>query len=257
MHYCDNETIHGLEFPSCPPVKRLSPQTLLVADMASNIGTKPIAWQDIDLAYAGAQKNIGIAGVTIVAMNRAILDRDPAPTCPMVLNYKKIVEANSCLNTPPSLNIYITAVTIKHMAKQGDLSYWDRQCCTKSGALYKACDDSDGFFVAPVKPEFRSRVTVRFSIAANQKTILAELRDRRKNENGDVSEKRDTDTPGQTEQDKELIEAAKQKDKELTDLFLKKAEANDMICLVLQPLSPDRRELLNFSALIRETYLPT
>ncbi|KAL8427741.1 hypothetical protein Efla_004073 [Eimeria flavescens] len=195
LHYCDNETIHGLEFPS-----------------------------------SGTQKNVGIAGATLVVMNRAILDREGLPRCPSVLSYKQMVSAGSCLNTPPAFNIYVAGVTLQHLRRAGDLAFWDRQCSSKSDAVYRHCDSSGGFFEAPVKPEFRSRVSVRFNIAAHYTAAKRELEDSQKKEEGEADH---TGEQQQTDNDVQrlILEEARQKDQRLTKLFLEKAEANGIICV--------------------------
>ncbi|OEH76484.1 putative phosphoserine aminotransferase [Cyclospora cayetanensis] len=234
IHYCDNETIEGMEFPSPPPLKLHRPECLVIADMASNLGTKPVEWGNIDLAYAGAQKNIGVAGVTVVVLNRAIVGRT-ATRCPSVLNYKKILDASSCLNTPPAVNIFVTGRTLKHLASVGDLGYWDRLCTKKSDAVYGQCDHSEGFFVAPVKPTFRSRVTVRFAIAANETAVQQEIQDRRKQDASEAPlDGSGAYTPEYTKQDHLAIEEARAKDNQLTKQFLEIAEKHDMICLEFQ-----------------------
>ena len=108
--------------------------------------------------------------------------------------------------------------------------------------MYRQCDASDGFFVAPVKPTFRSRVSVRFSIAANENEVKREQRERCKREWGEDVEEQEGD-PHQTqeicyEDNGKMLEEARQKDKDLTKVFLEEAQQERMICLVLQTLNP-------------------
>ncbi|KAL8454477.1 hypothetical protein Emed_000198 [Eimeria media] len=246
LHYCDNETIHGLEFPSTPSLGEQQQQQrqqeqqqqqrpLIVADIASNLGTRPIDWANIDLAYAGTQKNVGIAGATLVVVNQAALDDRGLPGCPSVLSYRQMLAADSCLNTPPTFNIHVAGVTLEHLAKQGDLNYWDRQCTNKSDAVYRQCDCSDGFYAAPVLPPFRSRVSVRFNIVAHEMAARRELEEKGKREETTTeggAAGTAHDLPADKDVEALIIERAKQQDQELTKQFLKHAEANGIICLV-------------------------
>ncbi|XP_026193090.1 phosphoserine aminotransferase [Cyclospora cayetanensis] len=219
IHYCDNETIEGMEFPSPPPLKLHRPECLVIADMASNLGTKPVEWGNIDLAYAGAQKNIGVAGVTVVVLNRAPQSFNPIKRVCCSLTHS--CDAAGC-SRPHGDAMPLSAELQENTG-------------CKSDAVYGQCDHSEGFFVAPVKPTFRSRVTVRFAIAANETAVQQEIQDRRKQDASEAPlDGSGAYTPEYTKQDHLAIEEARAKDNQLTKQFLEIAEKHDMICLEFQ-----------------------
>jgi len=116
LHYCENETIHGVAFPS-PPSDISVP---LVCDMSSSFLSRPVDVSKFGIIYAGAQKNAGIAGVTIVIIREDLLARSKHDI-PSVINYKKKSEADSLDNTPPVFNIYMTGLVLKWLKAQGGL----------------------------------------------------------------------------------------------------------------------------------------
>lgn len=152
----------------------------------------------------------------------------------MVLNYSKVFAADSCLNTPPAFNLYVLGVVLEHLSRQGDLRYWDGLCRRKSAEVYRHCDESDGFFAAPVKQQFRSRVTVRFEITAHQSRAQTEALDRHKADGCSKRELTDSGVraPQQQTDEEQLLLDAKQQDAALTKLFLQQAEQRGMLCLV-------------------------
>ena len=154
LHYADNETIHGIEFPTPPD----SPAPL-IADMSSNILSRQIRVADYALIYAGAQKNLGPTGVTIVIV-RADLVRPRAAT-PSVFDYKKQQAAESMHNTPPTFQIYMVGLVLKWLKAQGGAAAIEKINKEKSAALY-ACLDSSDFYRMPANPACRSRMNVPF-----------------------------------------------------------------------------------------------
>lgn len=160
VHYCDNETIQGVEFKAAPDVG----DRLLVADMSSNFCSKPVDVSKYGLIYAGAQKNVGPAGVTIVIV-RADLAGHARPATPAILDYG--VMEGSLYNTPPCWSIYVCGLVFKHMLAAGGISAVADANARKAAAVYDAIDSSGGFYVAPVDPACRSCMNAPFVIPSN------------------------------------------------------------------------------------------
>ena len=158
LHYADNETVHGVEF-STPP-KSTAP---LVADMSSNIASRQICVEDYGLIYAGAQKNLGPTGVTIVIVKKALMQ--PRPTTPMIWDYPKQITAESMVNTPPTFQIYMVGLVLAWLKAEGGVSEMEKRCAQKSQLLYSCIDNSGGFYRAFVSGDCRSRVNVPFFLA--------------------------------------------------------------------------------------------
>ncbi len=158
IHYTANETIGGVEFHWTPETGDVP----LVCDMSSNILSKPIDVSKYGLIYAGAQKNIGPAGLTIVIIRDDLLGRgNPKPAS--MLDYKVHADNASMLNTPPTYAIYVAGLVFKWLKKEGGLAGIERKNIEKAGILYD-CIDNSGFFVNPVRKEDRSRMNVPFTL---------------------------------------------------------------------------------------------
>ena len=172
FHYCANETIHRVEFHDIPDVGSVP----LVCDMSSTILSRPVDVSKFGLIYAGAQKNIGPAGLTVVIVRDDLLDRARAST-PYLLNYKTLADNASMANTPPTYAWYIAGLVFKWVKDQGGLSAMAERNRRKSETLYKAIDSS-GFYKNPVDTKCRSRMNVPFTVAdANlEKPFLEEAK---------------------------------------------------------------------------------
>ena len=155
-YLCSNETVYGNEVHALP-TGLASP---LVVDASSHFLSRPMDVAACGLIYAGAQKNIGPAGVTIVIIRDDLLDRAPK-NIPSVFNYKHMNEHKSLFNTPPVFSIYATALTLKWIKAQGGLPEMERRAVARSSLLYDAIDSSI-VFNAPVVKEDRSRMNVVF-----------------------------------------------------------------------------------------------
>jgi len=160
LYYTDNETVSGVEFSWVPTV---TGATELVCDMSSNFLSRPVDVARFGVIYAGAQKNCGIAGLTIVIVKKSLLGRHRADT-PTVLEYKITDEKKSMLNTPPVFAIYVAGLVFKWVQRQGGVAAMEQRAKERSAALYGAIDASGGFYVAPVEPSARSRMNVVFRI---------------------------------------------------------------------------------------------
>ena len=160
VHVCSNETIHGVEFQSLPDLKALGCDAPLVVDCSSHIASRPIEWDKVGVAYAGAQKNIGPAGLTLVFVRRDLLGRS-MPICPSAFEFKGQANNDSMLNTPPTYGIYIAGLTFAWIKRQGGLAAIEAANVAKATLLYNAIDQST-LYSNPVAPEWRSRMNVPF-----------------------------------------------------------------------------------------------
>ncbi|KAN0009063.1 hypothetical protein ACTFIU_008954 [Dictyostelium citrinum] len=162
VHYCDNETIHGIEMPIETP-DHLPSNLIKVCDMSSNFLSKPINVNKFDLIFAGAQKNAGIAGITIVIIKKSLLLKTK-PSVPSVFNFLKKSQNNSLDNTPPTFNIYITGLILKWIINKGGLGEIEKLNIAKAHALYDYIDSSNGFYRCSIDKAYRSRMNVVFRI---------------------------------------------------------------------------------------------
>ena len=161
LHVCTNETIHGVEIPA----ERIADTGVpLVADMSSHILSRPVNVEKFGLIYAGAQKNIGPSGLTLVIVHRDLLGMAPL-TLPTLLDYAVQAENGSMLNTPPTFGIYMAGLVFKWLQAQGGLAGIEQVNSEKASALYNCIDSSQGFYVNPVDPDCRSRMNVPFVLA--------------------------------------------------------------------------------------------
>jgi phosphoserine aminotransferase len=158
VHITSNETIGGIEYHWVPDTGSAP----LVADMSSDILSRPIDVARFGLIYAGAQKNIGPAGLTIVIMREDLIGQ-AAPKTPLMLDYKTHAENGSMYNTPPTYAIYIAGLVFQWLKKNGGLAQMEKHNVDKAGLLYDYLDRS-GFFVSPVRREDRSRMNVPFTL---------------------------------------------------------------------------------------------
>ena len=170
VHYTPNETIGGLEFPYVPRTGDVP----LVADFSSTILSRPLDVSRFGVIYAGAQKNIGPAGLCIVIVRDDLLDRVRAET-PAVLSYKEMAAADSMSNTPPTFAWYVAGLVFQWLKRHGGLAAMAERNRAKAMKLYAAIDRSP-FYGNPIDASCRSWMNVPFTIAAPalEKTFVAE-----------------------------------------------------------------------------------
>jgi phosphoserine aminotransferase len=170
LHYTPNETIGGVEFPYVPA----SGAVPLVADMSSTILSRPIEVAKFGLIYAGAQKNIGPAGLTVVIVRGDLIGKARAGV-PAVWDYKAMADEGSMLNTPPTFSWYCAGLVFRWMKAQGGLAAIGARNRAKAQLLYSAIDGS-GFYSNPVAVPCRSWMNVPFTLRdpSLDKTFLAE-----------------------------------------------------------------------------------
>ncbi|MBS0431046.1 MAG: 3-phosphoserine/phosphohydroxythreonine transaminase [Proteobacteria bacterium] len=174
VHYTPNETIHGVEFHSIPDTGDVP----LVADMSSDILSRPVDVSRFGLIYAGAQKNIGPSGLVLMIARDELLQRNPRPL-PKIFRYAEHAAADSMLNTPNTWGWYLAGLTFRWLKEQGGLGAMERRNREKADALYAAIDGSDGYYRNPVEPSARSRMNVPFTLhdAALDAAFLEESED--------------------------------------------------------------------------------
>lgn len=161
VHYTPNETIGGLEFHWVPETGNVP----LVADMSSTILSRPIDVSKFGVIYAGAQKNIGPAGITVVIVREDLIG-DAAPGTPTMFDYKTHAEGDSMYNTPPTFAWYMAGLVFDWLKRNGGLSAMGEINKRKADKLYNTIDQSP-FYANPVEPESRSWMNVPFTLANN------------------------------------------------------------------------------------------
>jgi phosphoserine aminotransferase len=160
VHVCTNETVDGIEFHTLPDLKALGSDAPLVIDCSSHILSRAIDWSRVGLAFAGAQKNVGPAGLTMVIVRDDLLGR-ALPITPSVFDYQVVADNDSMFNTPPTWAIYVAGLTFKWIKAQGRVAAMDALAAEKSAMLYAALDATD-LYVNRVAPGSRSRMNVPF-----------------------------------------------------------------------------------------------
>ncbi len=162
LHYAANETIHGVEFFNPP-----SSSVPLVADMSSNILSQPININDYGVVYAGAQKNLGPTGITVIIVRKSLIK--PRRQTPLVWDYSLQIKSESMANTPPTFPIYMMGLVLEWIEEQGGAVEMEKRRREKSELLYQ-CIDDEGFYNNPVAVDCRSQMNVPFFLADDSLT---------------------------------------------------------------------------------------
>ncbi|ROT44983.1 3-phosphoserine/phosphohydroxythreonine transaminase [Pusillimonas sp. NJUB218] len=161
VHFCSNETIGGVEFTQWPDLAALGASGVpLVVDASSHILSRPIDFSKAAVVYAGAQKNAGPAGVTLLIIRRDLIGH-ALPTCPSAFDYANVEKNDSMYNTPPTYAIYMAGLVFKWLLAQGGVEAIEQENIRKAQALYQYIDGS-GFYQNRVHPDVRSRMNVPF-----------------------------------------------------------------------------------------------
>ncbi|XP_076296874.1 phosphoserine aminotransferase [Lasioglossum baleicum] len=166
VYYCANETVHGVEFNYVPETNGVP----LVADMSSNMLSRPLDISKFAVIFAGAQKNIGPAGVTLVIVRDDVLNH-AMKVCPIVLDYTVMAADNSLHNTPPVFQIYTVGLVFQWIKEHGGVEGMEKLAMIKSQKIYEVIDQSKGFYSCPVKPDVRSRMNVPFRIGKDDEEL--------------------------------------------------------------------------------------
>ena len=162
FHYCPNETVDGIEMSEEPQVN-----APLVADLSSTILSREIDVSKYGVIYAGAQKNIGPSGLSIVIVREDLMGK-ALPTTPSIMDYKIISDNDSMYNTPPTFAWYLAGEVFKWLLEQGGVKAMEARNIEKAALLYDAIDSSD-FYSNKVEPQYRSRMNVTFLL--NDKSL--------------------------------------------------------------------------------------
>lgn len=165
VHICGNETIHGVEFHEWPDLRALGCSAPLVVDFSSHVASRPVDWSRVGLAFAGAQKNLGPAGLTLVVVREDLLGHALA-ICPSAFDYKTVADHGSMYNTPPTFSIYMAGLTFQWLKRQTEGSLqgveaMEARNIAKARLLYD-CIDHSSLYVNRVAVDCRSRMNVPF-----------------------------------------------------------------------------------------------
>ncbi|WP_264435527.1 3-phosphoserine/phosphohydroxythreonine transaminase [Coxiella endosymbiont of Dermacentor marginatus] len=158
LYYVDNETVNGMEFSFIPKTS-----LTLVCDMSSNLLSRPFDVSRYGLIFACAQKNIGMAGLTIVIIREDLLNRNPLQKIPSFLNYSLHAQESSLWNTPPTFAWYIAGLVFKWLKKEGGVSVLAERNKRKAKKLYNAIDKSN-FYHNAIDLNYRSRMNIIFTL---------------------------------------------------------------------------------------------
>ncbi len=173
VHVCSNETIHGVEFHELPDLQALGSTAPLVIDFSSQVTSRPVDWSRVGLAFGGAQKNIGPAGLTLVVVREDLLGHAMA-VCPSAFDYTLVAEHDSMYNTPPTYGIYLAGLIFQWVKQQTEtladgtvlrgVAAMELRNKTKAELLYSYLDSSD-FYSNKVAKDCRSRMNLPFFLA--------------------------------------------------------------------------------------------
>ncbi len=176
VHLCSNETIHGVEFHELPDLKALGSDAPLVIDFSSHVASRTVDWSRVGLAFGGAQKNLGPAGLTLVVVREDLLGH-ALPACPSAFDYKTVADNQSMYNTPPTYAIYVAGLVFQWLKRQGGIAGIEARNIAKARLLYETIDGSQ-LYVNKVDPACRSRMNIPFFLrdASRNEAFLAGAR---------------------------------------------------------------------------------
>ncbi|MDD5090525.1 MAG: 3-phosphoserine/phosphohydroxythreonine transaminase [Candidatus Wallbacteria bacterium] len=160
VHYTSNNTIYGTQFRELPDFGG----SVAVCDMSSDFLSRPFDVTKFGVVYAGAQKNAGPAGATIVIIRKDLMEKPASKILPTMLNYKSIADKDSMLNTPPCYSIYICGLVFKWIENIGGLAKMDERNKKKAGFIYDAIDRSNGFYKGFAATRDRSLMNITFKL---------------------------------------------------------------------------------------------
>lgn len=163
VHFAINETVNGLQYQNVPKLSDGLPP--LVCDMSSEILSREFDVSDYGLIYAGAQKNIGPAGATVVIIREDLLERCPNDI-PDVFNYRSHINRDGMYNTPSTYAIYMSGLVFRWLQTQGGVKKIEAVNRMKAQTLYEAIDGSGGFYINDIHPDARSKMNVVFKTAS-------------------------------------------------------------------------------------------
>ncbi len=162
LHITANETIGGVRLPNW-----IDAGVPLIGDMSSDYLSREIQWDLFDLAYGGAQKNMGPSGLAMVVIRKSILEQI-SRHLPSYLDYRNLVSSDALFNTPPVFAIYVTGKVLKWVKANGGVSQMKSNSEKRAALLYDAIDRSGGYYSCPIKGEVRSRMNVVFRLSSEE-----------------------------------------------------------------------------------------
>lgn len=173
LYLCSNETIGGIEWQNWPEIGDVP----LIADMSSDLLSRPVPVEKFAMIYGGVQKNLGPAGATLVILRKDMLERQNK-NLTAYLDYRLHVEGEGLYNTPPVFSIWAVKLVLEWIKKNGGAEGMAKRAALKSSIIYDAIDSSDGFFRSPVDADYRSKMNIVFRLGSDEleKKFLAETK---------------------------------------------------------------------------------
>jgi phosphoserine aminotransferase len=166
VHICTNNTIEGTQWQALPETGAVP----LIADMSSDIASRQVDVKKFGLIFAGAQKNLGPAGVTVVILRRDLAERADQKL-PALLQYRTHIKERSLYHTPATFAVYIVGLVLEWVGEQGGLAAVEKRNEAKTKLLYDAIDSSGGYYTCPVEKTSRSRMNVVYRIAGGNEAV--------------------------------------------------------------------------------------
>ncbi|UTR14221.1 3-phosphoserine/phosphohydroxythreonine transaminase [Salipaludibacillus sp. LMS25] len=175
VHLTSNNTIYGTQWSKLPERGDVP----VIIDMSSDILSRTIPWENVDMVYAGAQKNAGMSGVTLVIMRKTLLE-SANNTLPPSLSYKQHADKQSLYNTPPTGAIYITGLVTEWIKQQGGVEEMARKAEKKAQMIYDVIDNSNRFYTGHAEPASRSLMNITFRLPSEglEKKFLTEAKEK-------------------------------------------------------------------------------
>lgn len=159
LYLCSNETTGGIEWKDFPDTKEVP----LIADMSSDLLSRPVPVKNFDLIFGGVQKNLGPAGATLIVLNKE-MDKRQNPNLASYLSYYEHAKNDGLSNTPPVFSIWAVKLVLEWIKRNGGAEGMQKRSILKSSILYDTIDDSKGFYSNPVDPKYRSTMNVVFKL---------------------------------------------------------------------------------------------
>lgn len=166
LYYCDNETVHGIEFSSPPESFGLP----LITDMTSNFLTKPVDFNKFAIVYSGAQKNWGPAGLAVVIIRNDLIDKNGLLQTPKLMKYYDLLKNEESSSHLPVFALFVARNSLKWILANGGVNKMNELCLQKAKIIYDTIDNSNGFYVNHIQKDSRSRVNLVCTIRGNEKS---------------------------------------------------------------------------------------
>jgi len=172
LYLCSNETIGGIEWQKWP-----NPSVPMIADMSSDLLSRPVPVEKFAMIYGGVQKNLGPAGATLIILRNDMLEKQNA-NLPSYLDYNSHVKSNGLFNTPPVFSIWAIKLVLEWIKENGGTKGMAKRATLKSSIIYDTIDSSGGFYKNPVEPAYRSKMNIVFRLPSEEleQKFLAETK---------------------------------------------------------------------------------